>query len=55
MSITELLKLLESKLAALNNAHATATAHGDIEAILILDGKILETEQTIQQIKTTVT
>lgn len=55
MNIIELLKLLESKLAYLNNAHATATANGDVESILILESKIFETEQTIQQIKATLT
>ena len=51
MSITDLLKLLESKLTYYNNAHATAATLGDIEAILILDSKIFETENTIEQIK----
>ena len=52
MGIIELIRLLESKLAALNTARSTANSLGNIEAILILDIEIIETTQTIEQLKT---
>ena len=51
MTIDELIVLLTNQVATLNNARATAQALGDLDHILIIDAKILETETTLDQLR----
>jgi len=52
MTLQELVSLLANKLASLNIAKSTATASGDIAAVLRLDDEIAETQDTLNKIKT---
>ena len=52
MSITELIRLMEAHLAALNSARASAAAIGDIAQITRLDADVLKTQTTLDQLRT---
>lgn len=51
MTIDELIVLLTNQVATLNNARTTAQALGDVDHVLIIDAKILETETTLDQLR----
>ena len=52
MNISQLLTLASNRLAALNNARATAVAMGDISRLGTLDADIAETQATIDKLNT---
>jgi hypothetical protein len=54
MSLAELIQLVENKLAALNSARASAAAVGDVNQVILLDAQIVETQLTLDQLKTLV-
>lgn len=51
MKMQELITLLANKIASLNNARSTAVSSGDVETVLRLDGEILETQDTLNQLQ----
>ena len=51
MKMQELITLLSNKIASLNNARSNAISSGDVEAVLRLDGEILETQDTLNQLQ----
>jgi hypothetical protein len=51
MKVPELITLMANKLAYLNTARSTALASGDLEAVLRLDGEILETQDTLSKLQ----
>lgn len=52
MNIKDLLYLLNRSIATLNSERAVASSSGDVERVLMIDMKLLETETTIAQLKT---
>jgi hypothetical protein len=52
MSIDELIRLMEARLAALNSARASAAQAGDIAQITRLDADISQTQTTLDQLRT---
>lgn len=54
MKVSDLIKLAESRLAALNNARATAEALGQDSRLADIDADILETEATLAQLRSLV-
>lgn len=52
MSITELIRLIEAHLAALNSARASAAAIGDLSQVTRLDADVLKTQTTLDQLRT---
>ncbi len=52
MSITELIRLMEARLAALNSARTSAAAVGDIEQIQRIDADVAQTQLTLDQLRT---
>lgn len=52
MSVAELIRLMENKLSALNNAKATAGAVGDITQVNAIEIQILDTQMTLDQLRT---
>lgn len=54
MNIAELIKLMENQLSALNNAKASAGAIGDITQYNAIEIQILETQITLDQLRTLV-
>ena len=54
MSIEELIRLMEARLAALNSARASAAAVGDIEQIQRIDADVAQTQLTLDQLRTLV-
>ena len=52
MSITELIRLMEAHLAALNSAKASAAAIGDVAQVTQLDVDVLKTQNTLDQLRT---
>lgn len=51
MKIAELITLAENKLAALNNEMAVAVRLGEVEEITRIDGKITETQSTLDALR----
>ncbi len=51
MKIEELITVAENKLAALNNAMATAVSKGDAEAIVRLENEVAETQATLDVLR----
>lgn len=51
MKISELISLAENKLATLNQAIATAQAKGDADAIARLDAEVVETQETLDELR----
>ena len=54
MSLAELIRLLEARIATLNIARATASANGDLQQVLLIDDDIVKTQTTLDQLKTLV-
>lgn len=54
MNLDDLVKLMQARLAALNNARASALALGDLAALSRLDAEIAETEITLSRLNTLV-
>lgn len=52
MSIEDLIKLMEARLAALNSARASAAAVGDLNEVMRLDADIAQTQTTLDQLRT---
>lgn len=52
MTIVELITLASNRLAALNGAHATAVALGDVERMAALEAEIAETQSTLDALHT---
>ena len=52
MSIEELIRLMASRIAALNVARASAASVGDLEQITRIDTQIAETQVTLDQLRT---
>jgi N-acetylglucosamine kinase-like BadF-type ATPase len=52
MKISDLISLTENKLATLNQAISTAIARGDEASIAKLDAEVLETQASLDQLKT---
>jgi hypothetical protein len=51
MTLQDVIKLLSSKLAALNSAKATATTVGDFDRIVALERDIEETQNTLYRLQ----
>jgi hypothetical protein len=54
MTLEELVKLVQAKLSALNSARAAAAGVGDINQVVLLDSQIVDTQLTLDQLKTLV-
>lgn len=54
MSIDELIRLMEARIVALNAARASAAQAGDIGQITRLDTDIVQTQTTLDQLRTLV-
>ena len=54
MSLDQLIQLMESRIAHLNNARATAAASGDVAQVIIIDDDIVQTQTTLDQLRTLV-
>jgi hypothetical protein len=52
MRLEDLVRLLESRLAALNGAVATATSLGDLSRISELEAQVLTTQDTLDRVRT---
>lgn len=52
MSIDDLIHLMEARLAALNSARGSAAMAGDIPEIVRLDENIVQTQITLDQLRT---
>lgn len=52
MTITDLIKLMQNRIAALNGQRNSAVAVGDVEQILSIDAQIEQTQITLDQLKT---
>lgn len=52
MTLSQLVTLAANRLAALNNARATAVTLGDIARLEVLDTEIMETQATIDALNT---
>jgi len=51
MTIPQLIALLENQIATLNNALATADRLGDVSRVVEVQGKIEETQSTLETLK----
>lgn len=51
MTISELVTLLINQVTSLNAARAHAQATGDVQRVIELDGKIIETQATIDTLR----
>ena len=51
MKIEELLFIIQNRVITLNIARAAAVNSGDIENVIKIDGDLLSTQITIQQLK----
>lgn len=54
MSIEDLIRLMEARLAALNSARASAASVGDLTEITRLDADIVQTQITLDQLRSLV-
>ena len=52
MSIEDLIRLMEARLAALNSARASAAAVGDLVQVWSLDSDVAKTQTTLDQLRT---
>lgn len=52
MTITDLIKLMQNRIAALNGQRNSAVAVGDVEQIIAIDSQIEATQITLDQLKT---
>jgi hypothetical protein len=54
MSVEDLIRLMEARLAALNSARGSAAAVGDVAQVTRLDADIAQTQTTLDQLRTLV-
>lgn len=52
MSLEDLIRLMEARLAALNSARGSAAAVGDLAQVTRLDIDIAQTQTTLDQLRT---
>lgn len=52
MTIADLLRLAEARLATLNSSHTTASRAGDTQRVAQLDAEIAETTATLAALRT---
>jgi len=52
MSVEDLIRLMEARLAALNSARASAAQVGDLNEVTRLDADIATTQITLDQLRT---
>lgn len=52
MSIEDLIRLMEARLAALNAARASAAGIGDLAQVTRLDADVAQTQTTLDQLRT---
>jgi hypothetical protein len=52
MSVEDLIRLMEARLAAMNSARGTAAAVGDLAQVTRLDIDIAQTQATLDQLRT---
>jgi hypothetical protein len=52
MSLEDLIRLMEARLAALNSARASAAAVGDLVQITRIDADVVQTQTTLDQLRT---
>jgi len=52
MSIEDLIRLMEARLAALNSARASAAAVGDLTQATRIDADVAQTQTTLDQLRT---
>ena len=52
MSIDDLIRLMEARLAALNSARASAAAVGDLAQVTKIDVDVAQTQTTLDQLRT---
>jgi len=52
MSIEDLIRLMEARLAALNAARASAAAVGDLAQVTRIDADVAQTQTTLDQLRT---
>jgi hypothetical protein len=52
MSVEDLIRLMEARLAALNSARGSAAAVGDLAQVTRLDIDIAQTQTTLDQLRT---
>jgi hypothetical protein len=51
MSISDLIRLAQNRLATLNSARATADRDGDADRVAALEAEIVKTEETIATLR----
>ena len=51
MTLAQIITMLSNKLAALNNAHATASGLGNMDDVARLDAEIEATQTTLRQLQ----
>lgn len=51
MTIPEIIALLENQITTLNNARATAERLGEIQRVIEIDNKIVETQNTLETLR----
>ena len=51
MTIPELIALLENQITTLNNARTTAERLGQIQCVIAIDNKIIETQNTLETLR----
>jgi hypothetical protein len=51
VTLSELIKLLQNRIAALNGLKSTATAQGDVEQVVALETQIEQTQLTLDQLR----
>jgi hypothetical protein len=52
MSVEDLIRLMEARLAGLNGARASAAAVGDLAEVNRLDADVAQTQSTLDQLRT---
>jgi hypothetical protein len=51
MTLSNLIRLMENRLAYQNNALATATTRGDLDEVVRLQAEVDATQQTLDQLR----
>ena len=54
MNVSDLVKLLQKKISALNSARATAYVLGNVDQVMLIEAQITETQLTLDQLNTLV-
>lgn len=52
MSIEDLIRLMEARLAALNAARSSAAGVGDLAQVTRIDADVVQTQTTLDQLRT---